>query len=154
MELFVHYSFLFSLYSSPLYIFLCKHMYVHVNINSVLHLHNNWCMIYNLNIFIWITQGIGYDGSSSGPGSGRRDAAARAMQGWHVQRLYDSGEVGEPIVKVCRNPYLLIHLLVYLLTFSTYAVLIFYFNFTVNNILIGQLSEQYGKAWEKPQKYW
>ncbi|CAA2982913.1 AT-rich interactive domain-containing 5 [Olea europaea subsp. europaea] len=43
-------------------------------------------------------EGIGYDGSSSGPGNGRRDAAARAMQGWHV-RLYDSGEVGEPIVK-------------------------------------------------------
>ncbi|KAM7513953.1 hypothetical protein LguiA_003536 [Lonicera macranthoides] len=35
------------------------------------------------------------------PGSGRarRDAAARAMQGWHVQRLYGYGEVGEPIVK-------------------------------------------------------
>ncbi|XP_059636594.1 AT-rich interactive domain-containing protein 6-like [Cornus florida] len=35
------------------------------------------------------------------PGSGRarRDAAARAMQGWHVQRLYGYGEVGEPIIK-------------------------------------------------------
>ncbi|XP_052202352.1 AT-rich interactive domain-containing protein 5 isoform X2 [Diospyros lotus] len=35
------------------------------------------------------------------PGSGRarRDAAARAMQGWHVQRLFGYGEVGEPIIK-------------------------------------------------------
>ncbi|XP_060200028.1 AT-rich interactive domain-containing protein 5-like isoform X1 [Lycium barbarum] len=35
------------------------------------------------------------------PGSGRarRDAAARAMQGWHEQRLLGCGEVGEPIVK-------------------------------------------------------
>ncbi|KAE9458692.1 hypothetical protein C3L33_09388, partial [Rhododendron williamsianum] len=35
------------------------------------------------------------------PGSGRarRDAAARAMEGWHVQRLYGYGEVGEPIIK-------------------------------------------------------
>ncbi|KAL6996027.1 AT-rich interactive domain-containing protein 5 [Sarracenia purpurea var. burkii] len=35
------------------------------------------------------------------PGSGRarRDAAARAMQGWHVQRLFGHGEVGEPIIK-------------------------------------------------------
>ncbi|XP_062101188.1 AT-rich interactive domain-containing protein 5-like [Humulus lupulus] len=35
------------------------------------------------------------------PGSGRarRDAAARAMQGWHAQRLLGYGEVAEPIVK-------------------------------------------------------
>ncbi|KAL7261525.1 hypothetical protein ACSBR1_000043 [Camellia fascicularis] len=35
------------------------------------------------------------------PGSGRaqRGAAARAMQGWHVQRLIGYGEVGEPIIK-------------------------------------------------------
>ncbi|KAK4854184.1 hypothetical protein QYF36_015761 [Acer negundo] len=35
------------------------------------------------------------------PGSGRarRDAAARAMQGWHAQRLLGYGEVTEPIVK-------------------------------------------------------
>lgn len=36
------------------------------------------------------------------PGSGRarRDAAARAMQGWHSQRLLGNGEVGDPIIKV------------------------------------------------------
>ncbi|XP_050366094.1 AT-rich interactive domain-containing protein 5-like [Argentina anserina] len=35
------------------------------------------------------------------PGSGRtrRDAAARAMQGWHSQRLLGNGEVSEPIIK-------------------------------------------------------
>lgn len=35
------------------------------------------------------------------PGSGRarRDAAARAMQGWHAQRLVGYGEIAEPIVK-------------------------------------------------------
>ncbi|EEF52922.1 AT-rich interactive domain-containing protein 5 [Ricinus communis] len=35
------------------------------------------------------------------PGSGRarRDAAARAMQGWHAQRLLGHGEVSEPIIK-------------------------------------------------------
>ncbi|KAL5557656.1 hypothetical protein UlMin_033867 [Ulmus minor] len=35
------------------------------------------------------------------PGSGRarRDAAARAMQGWHAQRLLGYGEVSEPIIK-------------------------------------------------------
>lgn len=36
------------------------------------------------------------------PGSGRarRDAAARAMQGWHAHRLLGSGEVADPIIKV------------------------------------------------------
>ncbi|KAI3812113.1 hypothetical protein L1987_16819 [Smallanthus sonchifolius] len=35
------------------------------------------------------------------PGSGRarRDAAARAMQGWHSQRLNGNGEVGDPVIK-------------------------------------------------------
>ncbi|KAL1547118.1 AT-rich interactive domain-containing protein 5-like [Salvia divinorum] len=44
-----------------------------------------------------ITESNDYQGS--GPGRARRDAAARAMQGWHVQRLSDYGEVGEPIIK-------------------------------------------------------
>ncbi|KAL2529776.1 AT-rich interactive domain-containing protein 5-like [Forsythia ovata] len=48
-------------------------------------------------------EGNGYEGSGSGPGRARRDAAARAMQGWHVQRLFDCGEVGEPIIKD-KNP--------------------------------------------------
>lgn len=45
-----------------------------------------------------IVQGNGYQGSGSG--RARRDAAARAMQGWHVQRLFNIGEVGEPVSKV------------------------------------------------------
>lgn len=39
-------------------------------------------------------------GQSSGSGRARRDAAARAMQGWHSQRLLGNGEVGDPIIKV------------------------------------------------------
>ncbi|XP_022855358.1 AT-rich interactive domain-containing protein 6-like isoform X3 [Olea europaea var. sylvestris] len=42
-----------------------------------------------------IEQGNGYQGS----GRARRDAAARAMQGWHAQRLFGSDEVDEPILK-------------------------------------------------------
>ncbi|XP_060168772.1 AT-rich interactive domain-containing protein 6-like isoform X2 [Lycium barbarum] len=34
-----------------------------------------------------------------GSGRARRDAAARAMQGWHSQRLLGNGEVGDPIIK-------------------------------------------------------
>ena len=45
-----------------------------------------------------LVQANGYQ--APGSGRARRDAAARAMQGWHVQRLYGYGEVGEPIVKV------------------------------------------------------
>ncbi|KAG1363271.1 AT-rich interactive domain-containing protein 6 [Cocos nucifera] len=36
---------------------------------------------------------------SSGSGRARRDAAARAMQGWHSQRLLGNSEVGDPIIK-------------------------------------------------------
>lgn len=36
-----------------------------------------------------------------GSGRARRDAAARAMQGWHAQRSVGYGEITEPIVKVC-----------------------------------------------------
>lgn len=32
-------------------------------------------------------------------GRARRNAASRAMQGWHSQRFLDSGEVGDPIIK-------------------------------------------------------
>lgn len=35
----------------------------------------------------------------SGSGRARRDSAARAMQGWHAQRLVGSGEVTAPAVK-------------------------------------------------------
>lgn len=37
---------------------------------------------------------------ASGSGRARRDAAARAMQGWHSQRMLGNGEVGDPIIKV------------------------------------------------------
>ncbi|KAF3964660.1 hypothetical protein CMV_011081 [Castanea mollissima] len=42
-----------------------------------------------------------HGGGYQPPGSGRarRDAAARAMQGWHSQRLLGYGEVAEPIIK-------------------------------------------------------
>ncbi|KAG6779906.1 hypothetical protein POTOM_016308 [Populus tomentosa] len=37
-------------------------------------------------------------------GRARRDAAARAMQGWHSQRLLGNGEVCHPIIKVRHLP--------------------------------------------------
>ncbi|VVA23175.1 AT-rich interactive domain-containing protein 5 [Prunus avium] len=51
-----------------------------------------------------VTQSTTVEKEASGhqtPGSGRarRDAAARAMQGWHAQRLVGYGEVAEPIIK-------------------------------------------------------
>ncbi|XP_059459982.1 AT-rich interactive domain-containing protein 6 [Corylus avellana] len=42
-------------------------------------------------------EGSGYQ--APGSGRARRDAAARAMQGWHSQRLLGYGEVAEPIIK-------------------------------------------------------
>ncbi|XP_073307712.1 AT-rich interactive domain-containing protein 6-like [Primulina huaijiensis] len=42
-------------------------------------------------------------GSAGSGGRARRDAAARAMQGWHSQRLLGNGEVGDPIIKD-KNP--------------------------------------------------
>ncbi|KAL5820952.1 hypothetical protein ACOSQ3_022834 [Xanthoceras sorbifolium] len=36
---------------------------------------------------------------ASGSGRARRDAAARAMQGWHSQRVLGNGEVSDPIIK-------------------------------------------------------
>ncbi|GAB2300485.1 AT-rich interactive domain-containing protein 5 [Dionaea muscipula] len=41
------------------------------------------------------TENEGSGSQNTGSGRARRDAAARAMQGWHAQRL----EVGEPIIK-------------------------------------------------------
>lgn len=40
---------------------------------------------------------VGYQ--APGSGRARRDAAARAMQGWHAQRLLGYGEAVEPVVK-------------------------------------------------------
>ncbi|KAK1400287.1 AT-rich interactive domain-containing protein 5 [Heracleum sosnowskyi] len=37
--------------------------------------------------------------ATTGSGRARRDAAARAMQGWHEQRYYGYGEIAEPIIK-------------------------------------------------------
>ncbi|KAJ9172525.1 hypothetical protein P3X46_015755 [Hevea brasiliensis] len=39
------------------------------------------------------------DNQAPGSGRARRDAAARAMQGWHSQRLLGNGEVSDPIIK-------------------------------------------------------
>lgn len=44
-----------------------------------------------------------------GSGRARRDAAARAMQGWHAQRLLGYGEIAEPIIKVIETPFLAIN---------------------------------------------
>lgn len=44
-------------------------------------------------------------------GRARRDAAARAMQGWHSQRLLGNGEVSDPIIKVWLNCAGMIHIL-------------------------------------------
>lgn len=43
--------------------------------------------------------GVGTPLLAIGSGRQRRDAAARAMQGWHSQRLLGNGEVGDPIIK-------------------------------------------------------
>ncbi|CAA7022026.1 unnamed protein product [Microthlaspi erraticum] len=42
---------------------------------------------------------MGIDNQASGSGRARRDAAARAMQGWHSQRLNGNGEVSDPAMK-------------------------------------------------------
>ncbi|CAA0364139.1 unnamed protein product [Arabidopsis thaliana] len=39
------------------------------------------------------------DNQASGSGRARRDAASRAMQGWHSQRLNGNGEVSDPAIK-------------------------------------------------------
>ncbi|OMO55668.1 hypothetical protein CCACVL1_27105 [Corchorus capsularis] len=39
------------------------------------------------------------DNQASGSGRARRDAATRAMQGWHSQRHLRNGEVSDPIIK-------------------------------------------------------
>ncbi|KAJ4714005.1 AT-rich interactive domain protein [Melia azedarach] len=39
------------------------------------------------------------DNQASGSGRARRDAAARAMQGWHSQRVLGNGDVTDPIIK-------------------------------------------------------
>ncbi|KAM1062402.1 hypothetical protein ACFX14_026637 [Malus domestica] len=39
------------------------------------------------------------DNQAAGSGRARRDAAARAMQGWHSQRITGNGEVSDPIIK-------------------------------------------------------
>ncbi|KAG1326855.1 hypothetical protein COCNU_01G007890 [Cocos nucifera] len=46
-----------------------------------------------------VIENQGSGNQASGSGRARRDAAARAMQGWHSQRLLGNGEVGDPIIK-------------------------------------------------------
>lgn len=53
----------------------------------------------NLIILNFLLQPNGFH--TPGSGRARRDAAARAMQGWHAQRLIGYGEISEPIIKVC-----------------------------------------------------
>lgn len=65
---------------------------------------SNGCACLNFILFyffLWDKQVGGSQGSGSG--RARRDAAARAMQGWHSQRLLGNGEVGDPIIKVRRE---------------------------------------------------
>ena len=38
--------------------------------------------------------------SISSLGRARRDAASRAMQGWHSQHIFGNGDVGDHVVKV------------------------------------------------------
>ncbi|KAL0799875.1 hypothetical protein Bca101_055050 [Brassica carinata] len=45
------------------------------------------------------TEAISHQGQGSGSGRARRNSAARAMQGWHTQRLVGSGESTETTVK-------------------------------------------------------
>ncbi|KAF1874823.1 hypothetical protein Lal_00007438 [Lupinus albus] len=42
---------------------------------------------------------VNIENQASTSGRARRDAAARAMQGWHSQRLLGNGEVSDPIIK-------------------------------------------------------
>ncbi|KAM7257507.1 hypothetical protein ACFE04_013248 [Oxalis oulophora] len=42
---------------------------------------------------------LAVDNQTSGSGRVRRDAAVRAMEGWHSQRLLGNGEVSNPIIK-------------------------------------------------------
>ncbi|ESQ50765.1 hypothetical protein EUTSA_v10022553mg [Eutrema salsugineum] len=44
-------------------------------------------------------EAMNIDNQASGSGRARRDAAARAMQGWHSQRLNGNGEVNDPAIK-------------------------------------------------------
>lgn len=46
-----------------------------------------------------LAEPMNVENQASGSGRARRDAAARAMQGWHSQRLLGNGEVGDPIIK-------------------------------------------------------
>lgn len=61
-------------------------------------LFNHFLFLHKFNSLEFL-QGGGYQ--PPGSGRARRDAAARAMQGWHSQRLLGYGEVAEPIIKVC-----------------------------------------------------
>lgn len=68
---------------------------------------------------------------SSGSGRARRDAAARAMQGWHSQRLLGNGEVGDPIIKVCGSINQTFCLIVgfFFVFFLVHTIVIFIFTF-------------------------
>lgn len=42
---------------------------------------------------------VEFGSPASGPGRARRDAAERAMQGWHSQKLLNNSDVGDPIIR-------------------------------------------------------
>jgi hypothetical protein len=49
--------------------------------------------------------------SISSLGRARRDAASRAMQGWHSQQIFGNGDVGHSIVKVTNSQSILLNLI-------------------------------------------
>lgn len=52
------------------------------------------------------SQPMNIDNQASGSGRARRDAAARAMQGWHSQHVLGSDEISDPIIKDKNHLYL------------------------------------------------
>lgn len=64
------------------------------------------------------------------------------MQGWHVQRLFGNGEVGEPVIKVCNNYSHKAHLLTFFGHYDTK----FFIKCSSYNALIGKEHQQSGEA--------
>ena len=55
-----------------------------------------------ITVLMFVLQSVLPDKCVQASASGRalRDAAAKAMQGWHSQRLLGNGEVSDPVIKV------------------------------------------------------
>jgi hypothetical protein len=54
-------------------------------------------------------------GNQSSSARVRRDAAARAMQGWHAQRMVANGTSGDQVLKVKKLLFTSIHFIRFLL---------------------------------------